>query len=69
MCYSDLPFFPVMSFPCASPAQEHLIDCNGDDYFNVNPPIGSYLADHWNVADSMFLIKVDPMLWLAGIVR
>jgi len=24
-------------------------DCNGDDYFNPNPPQGSYLASHWNL--------------------
>jgi hypothetical protein len=25
-------------------------DCNHDDYFHPNPPAGSYLATHWNVA-------------------
>jgi hypothetical protein len=37
-------------FPCR--VEEY--DCNKDDYFNVNPPPGSYLDTHWNVARSVF---------------
>lgn len=32
-----------------------LLDCSGTSYFHPNPPAGSYLATHWNVADSAFL--------------
>ena len=30
-------------------------DCGGDDYFNVAPAAGTYLADHWNLYDNRFL--------------
>jgi hypothetical protein len=53
-CYSDEPYFPTMKLICSA-AQERLLDCNDNDYFNTNPAPSSYLATHWNVADSAFL--------------
>jgi hypothetical protein len=40
--------------------QERLLDCRGDDYFNTSPAQGSWLAKHWNVADSSFLTPEGP---------
>lgn len=48
MCYQDtsgiapLPICPDLVY-----------DCNGDDYFSLHP--SGWLADHWNIANSMFL--------------
>lgn len=54
MCYSDSPYYPPMRYVCAS-TQASLLDCNNDDYYHTNPPAGSYLAQYWNMADSVFL--------------
>jgi hypothetical protein len=55
MCYNDGSAAPLQ-FVCAS-SMEPLLDCHGDDYFNVSPPTGSYLDTHWNLADSAYLEK------------
>lgn len=62
MCYSDAPFNPPMQYLCASSSHDNRFDCNHDDYFSTSPPIGSYLATHWNTADSRFLINGNELV-------
>ncbi|HEV2758095.1 MAG TPA: fibronectin type III domain-containing protein, partial [Acidimicrobiales bacterium] len=53
MCGVDGSGLPVVT---ACPGgREDLFDCNHDDYFHTDPVRGSYLATHWNTADSRFL--------------
>jgi hypothetical protein len=54
MCYPDAQGVTVR-IVCSSTDMENRLDCNGDDYFNTNPPAGSWLANHWNTANSAFL--------------
>ncbi|VVJ19443.1 Chitinase (EC [Amycolatopsis camponoti] len=58
MCYDDggLPNPPGTLVKVCPGAPENQFDCLGDDYFNTNPAPGSYLATHWNVATSAYLI-------------
>ena len=53
MCGGDSSGKPV--FMRCPDGREDLFDCNHDDYFHTHPPAGSYLATHWNTADSRFL--------------
>jgi hypothetical protein len=65
MCYSDDPYYPAINQLCPR-SYESLLDCNHDDYYHTNPPAGSYLATHWNVAQSAFLHvhNLPPMITL-----
>ncbi|MDR7320480.1 MULTISPECIES: RICIN domain-containing protein [Catenuloplanes] len=53
MCYGSA----VSAYTCGEKDHDRLLDCGNDDYFHTNPPAGSYLATHWNSANSEFLIK------------
>jgi hypothetical protein len=52
MCYRENN--AVMTYPCP---QEHdnVFDCGHDDYYTTAPVAGTYLADHWNAASSVYL--------------
>lgn len=58
MCYQDGPG-THLEFRCPPQAAD-LLDCHHDDYFSTDPKPGSYLATHWNVANSSFLIGGGP---------
>ncbi|MFN8487957.1 MAG: hypothetical protein U0350_10215 [Caldilineaceae bacterium] len=57
MCYSDANGTAVMTVLCTEPQHAYLLDCDHDDYFHTNPPPDNYLYDHWNVANSGFLLN------------
>jgi hypothetical protein len=54
MCYDDGSGGASVRAICGS-EHERLLDCNNDDYFHTDPAPDSYLATHWNVANSSFL--------------
>jgi hypothetical protein len=58
MCLADSSAV-ALSFPCPS-AHENLFDCGHDDYFSTAAAPGSYLATHWNSANSSFLSADMP---------
>lgn len=59
MCYEDDGETAQL---VACPEHERsLFDCNNDDYLHMNPPPGSYLATHWNIANSPFLDRVPAL--------
>lgn len=73
MCYNDggVPNPPGGMVNVCAGASENQIDCNNDDYFHTNPPAGSYLATHWNSANSQYLIAsggtgTGPVVGLAN---
>lgn len=63
MCHTPAGTTPGTACPTY---HEMLFDCGGDDYFSTAPPAGSWLADHWNAADSTFLEVVPAPAAPAG---
>ncbi len=69
MCYEDggpgsLFVSPNCNGAASAPndpysAEFQAWDCNKDDFFNPAPAGGSYLATHWNLAQSAFLCTVS----------
>ncbi len=57
LCYDDGGPTSGLTFPCAHLpfAIDEALDCGQDDYFNPAPALGSYLATHWNTANSAFI--------------
>ena len=59
MCYSDSPNFPTMTYVCGTvngdSSHNNRLDCGHNDYYHTSPPVGNYLATHWNIANSNFL--------------
>ncbi len=58
MCYADDGKLSAVTVLCADQNQDYRLDCNHDDYFHTNPPTDSYLGNHWNVANSEFLLNL-----------
>jgi hypothetical protein len=56
MCYKDNANTVIVT-RCADRAHDDRLDCNHDDYYHTNPAAGSYLANNFNVADNLFLIR------------
>ena len=61
MCYADATTVKVQTV-CTNVVDETLYDCNHDDYFNTAPLPSSYLATHWNTANSSWLDPA-PVPW------
>jgi len=53
MCYTDTSGASMKNSCPSFPSWQ--VDCDLDDYFNASPSATSYLATHWNIANSSYL--------------
>ena len=62
MCYDDGSLNSVQQLICPSTPYRPggLLDCNADDYFAISPPKGTYLSDHFNIANNSPYIQNIP---------
>ena len=62
LCYDDGSPNATQKLVCPSTPYRPggLLDCNGDDYFAVNPSPGTYLSDHFNIANNSPYIQKIP---------
>ena len=62
LCYSDGGPNSAQKLVCPSTPYRPggLLDCNADDYFGVNPPSGTYLSNHFNIANNSPYVESVP---------
>jgi hypothetical protein len=63
MCYDDdfnASTYPLTAgCPTIPGVMNQVFDCGNDDYFNVAPAAGTYLATYWNTYDSPYLVACE----------
>jgi len=58
MCYDDDGNGPATMTTVCTGRNDAFFDCNHDDYFYAGiPPVGNYLATHWNTFNSSWLLS------------
>jgi hypothetical protein len=67
MCYDDGSGIQMVNVcPNVSGAIAEVYDCGNDDYFSPLPGAGSYLATHWNVYNSAFMVGCAALVPACG---